>query len=71
MEPTQDEFLYAVRQIGMPEDALYLFAITGSSTTSVEGVALSIFSKTSETATVSENITPVLEQSERLYFELA
>ena len=71
MEPTQDEFLYAVRQIGMPEDALYLFAITGSSTTSVEGVALSIFSKTSETATVSENITPVLEQAERLYFELA
>jgi hypothetical protein len=55
----------------MPEDALYLFAVTGSSTTSIRGIALSIFSKPSETATISEDISDVLEQVERIYFELA
>lgn len=71
MEPTQDEFLFTVQQDGVPEDAMYLFSITGSTTTNVLGLAVSVFSKASETATVSENITEVLEQVERIYFEFA
>jgi hypothetical protein len=70
MEPTQDQFLYTVQQLGMPEDALYLFAITGSTTTVIQGIALSVFSKPSETATTSEDISDVLEQVERIYFQL-
>lgn len=69
MEPTQDEFLYTIREQGVPNDALYLFAITGSGVTLIPGMALSVFSKPSETSTVSENISQVLEQVERLYFE--
>jgi hypothetical protein len=69
MEPTQDEFLFTVQQNGIPEDAMYLFAITGSTTTRVLGIAISVFSKESETATESEDISQVLEQVERIYFE--
>ena len=69
MEPTQDEFLFTVQQNGIPEDAMYLFAITGSGTTLVQGIAVSVFSKPSETATESEDISQVLEQVERIYFE--
>jgi hypothetical protein len=69
MEPTQDEFLFTVQQNGIPEDAMYLFAITGSTTTRVLGIAVSVFSKASETATESEDISQVLEQVERIYFE--
>lgn len=69
MAATQDEFLYTVREQGVPNDALYLFAITGSGVTLIPGIALSVFSKPSETSTVSENISEVLEQVERLYFE--
>jgi hypothetical protein len=71
MEPTQDEFLFTVQQNGIPEDAMYLFAITGSTTTRVLGIAVSVFSKESETATDSEDISQVLEQVERIYFEFA
>lgn len=69
MEPTQDEFLFTVQQNGIPEDSMYLFAITGSTTTRVLGLAVSVFSKASETATESEDISQVLEQVERIYFE--
>lgn len=71
MEPTQDEFLFTVQQNGIPEDAMYLFAITGSGTTLVQGIAVSVFSKASESATESEDISQVLEQVERIYFELS
>jgi hypothetical protein len=71
MEPTQDEFLFTVQQNGIPEDAMYLFAITGSGTTLVQGIAVSVFSKPSETAVESENISQVLEQVERIYFQFA
>ena len=71
MEPTQDEFLFTVQQNGIPEDAMYLFAITGSGTTLVPGIAVSVFSKESESATESEDISQVLEQVERIYFELS
>ena len=71
MGPTQDEFLFTVRQDGIPNDALYLFAITGSGTTSIQGIAISIFSKPSQNATESEDISQVLEQVERVYFEIS
>jgi hypothetical protein len=48
---------------------MYLFAITGSTTTLVQGIAISVFAKPSETATVSENISQVLEQVERISFK--
>lgn len=70
MEPTEGEFLFTVQQSGIPNDAMYLFAITGSnSTTRVLGLAVSVFSKASETATESEDISQVLEQIERIYFD--
>lgn len=71
MQPTQDEFLYTVQQIGMPENAMYLFAIPGSTTTLIQGVAISVFSKESPTSTVSEDVTEALEQVTRIYFEFA
>lgn len=71
MEPTQDEFLYTVQQIGMPENAMYLFAIARVSTTLVQGIAISVFSKESPSSTESEDITEALEQVTRVYFEFA
>lgn len=69
MELTQDEFLFTIRQvIGVPANSMYLFAITGSTTTLIQGIAVSINAKPTETSTESENISEVLEQVERIYF---
>lgn len=71
MELTQDEFLFTIQQLGVPANSMYLFAITGSTTTSIQGIAVSINAKPTETSTESENISEVLEQVTRVYFNFA
>lgn len=71
MEQTQDEFLFTIQQTGVPDSAMLLFAITGSSTTLIQGLAVSVKAKPSPTATESEDISEVLEQVTRIYFNFA
>jgi hypothetical protein len=71
MQPTENDFLYTIQQIGMPEDALYLYVVTGSATTTIKGLAVSVFSKKAPTATQSEDVSEVLEQVTRIYFKFS
>jgi hypothetical protein len=69
MAQTQDDFLFTIQAEGVPANSLFLFAITGSTTTEIQGIAVSINAKPTETSTDSEDISEVLEQVTRVYFE--